>query len=51
MYKFHVLALMFAALHRMSTVEFVWLKHFAPLRFKPISGVRLGLISYMYLHV
>ena len=29
-YKFHVLAYMFAALHRMSTVVFVWLEHFAP---------------------
>ena len=36
-YKFHVLASMFAALHRMSTVELVWLKHFAPVQFKPID--------------
>ena len=28
-YKFHALAYMFAALHRMSTVEFVCLEHFA----------------------
>ena len=30
-YKFHALTYMFAALHRMSRVEFVWLEHFAPL--------------------
>ena len=29
-YKFHALAYMFAALHRMSTEAFVWLEHFAP---------------------
>ena len=29
-HKFHALAYMFAALHRMSTEAFVWLEHFAP---------------------
>ena len=47
-FKFHALAEMFAALHGMSAVELVCLKHFAPVRFKPICGVRLGLISYFH---
>ena len=46
-YKFNSLAYTFAALHRISTAESVQLKHFAPVRFTPICGVRLGLI---YLH-
>ena len=40
--KFHALGQMFAALHRMNTVEFVWLKHFAPVQFNSNLFVMFG---------
>ena len=46
-YKFHALVYMFAALHRMSTVEFVWLAHFVSLWFD--SNLLVAFLHWMVL--
>ena len=47
-YKFHALAYKFAALHRMSTVEFVCLEHFAPLWFDSNLLVTLSHLHWKF---
>ena len=47
-YRFHALTCMFAALDSMRTVEFVWLQHFALLRFNSNSLWRSLGIDIMF---